>query len=71
MDAEAGRVATCAVDIPTGSHRVCASGLRNPNGLAWEPGSGTLWAVVNESDNLGHDLIPDFLTAVQDGSFYG
>ena len=71
MDAEAGRAAIWAVDIATGSHRVFASGLRNPNGLAWEPGSGTLWTVVNERDNLGNDLVPDFLTAVQDGAFYG
>ena len=71
MDAEAGRAAIWAVDIATGSHRVFASGLRNPNGLAWEPGSGTLWTVVNERDNLGNDLVPDFLTSVQDGAFYG
>lgn len=71
MDAEAGRAAIWAVDIATGSHRVFASGLRNPNGLAWEPGSGMLWTVVNERDNLGNDLVPDFLTSVQDGAFFG
>ena len=71
MAAEAERAAIWEVDIASGSHRVYASGLRNPNGLAWEPASGALWTVVNERDNLGNDLVPDFLTSVQDGAFYG
>jgi glucose/arabinose dehydrogenase len=50
---------------------VFASGLRNPNGLAFEPGSGALWTVVNERDELGSDLVPDYLTSVRDGAFYG
>ena len=52
-------------------HRVFASGLRNPTGLAWYPGSSTLWTAVNERDHLGDDLVPDFITSVQDGGFYG
>ena len=48
-----------------------ASGLRNPNGLAWEPQTGVLWTVVNERDELGNDLVPDYLTSVKDGAFYG
>ncbi len=71
MAAEAARAAIWEVDIATGNHRIYASGLRNPNGLAWEPSSGALWTVVNERDNLGDDLVPDFMTSVQDGGFYG
>ncbi|QFY44931.1 sorbosone dehydrogenase family protein [Candidatus Methylospira mobilis] len=71
MDMETGRAAIWEVDLNSGSHRVFASGLRNPNGLAWEPGSGTLWTVVNERDELGSDLVPDYLTAVTTGGFYG
>ena len=52
-------------------HRIYASGLRNPNGLGWAPGSGALWTVGNERDELGNDLVPDYLTSVQDGAFYG
>ena len=70
MAAEAGRAAIWEIDLPTGAHRVYASGLRNPNGLAWAPG-GALWTAVNERDELGSDLVPDYLTAVQDGGFYG
>ena len=51
--------------------RVFATGLRNPNGMAWEPQTGALWTVVNERDELGSDLVPDYLTSVQDGAFYG
>jgi glucose/arabinose dehydrogenase len=69
--AEAGRAAIWEVDIASGKHRVFASGLRNPNGLAWEPTSGALWTVVNERDELGNDLVPDYLTSVRDGGFYG
>ena len=71
VDKEAGRAAIWEIDLKTGQHRVFASGLRNPNGLAWEPRTGALWAVVNERDELGSDLVPDYLTAVQDGAFYG
>jgi glucose/arabinose dehydrogenase len=69
--AEEGRAAIWEVDPATGSHRVFASGLRNPVGLAWEPESGALWAAVNERDELGSDLVPDYMTAVHDGGFYG
>ncbi len=53
------------------AHRIFASGLRNPNGMAWEPRTGALWTVVNERDDLGNDLVPDYLTSVRDGGFYG
>jgi glucose/arabinose dehydrogenase len=71
MDVEAERAAIWEVDIATGSHRLFATGLRNPNGLAWEPASGRLWTVANERDELGNDLVPDYLTSVRDGGFYG
>jgi len=71
MAVEAGRAAIWQVDLQSGAHRVFASGLRNPNGLAWEPHSGALWTVVNERDELGSDLVPDYLTSVRDGAFYG
>ena len=71
MEAEAERAAIWQVDLKNGVHRVFAFGLRNPNGLAWEPGSGALWTVVNERDEIGSDLVPDYLTAVRDGAFYG
>ncbi|HSN79669.1 MAG TPA: sorbosone dehydrogenase family protein [Rhodoferax sp.] len=71
MAAEAGRAAIWEVDLHSGAHRVYASGLRNPNGMAWELHSGALWTVVNERDELGSDLVPDYLTSVRDGAFYG
>ncbi len=71
MDAEANRAAVLEMDANGGSQRVFASGLRNPVGLAWEPRSGQLWAVVNERDELGNDLVPDYLTRVDRGAFYG
>ena len=71
MAVEAERAAIWEVDIKNGTHRIFASGLRNPIGLAWEPGSGALWTVVNERDELGSDLVPDYLTSVRDGGFYG
>ena len=71
MAAESGRAAIWQVDLATGSKRIYATGLRNPNGMAWEPTSGALWTVVNERDELGNDLVPDYLTAVHDGAFYG
>ncbi|NGY03893.1 PQQ-dependent sugar dehydrogenase [Solimonas terrae] len=71
MAAEAGRAAIWEVDVASGAHRVFATGLRNPNGMAWEPVSGKLWVAVNERDGLGSDLVPDYMTSVQDGGFYG
>ena len=71
MAEEEGRAAIWEVDVATGSKRLYATGLRNPNGMAWEPASGALWTVVNERDELGNDLVPDYLTAVRDGAFYG
>ena len=71
MAAEEGRAAIWQIDIATGAHRVFASGLRNPVGMAWEPVSGKLWTSVNERDELGSDLVPDYMTSVQDGGFYG
>lgn len=68
---EEGRAAIWEVDTQTGSHRIFASGLRNPVGMAWEPESGALWTSVNERDELGSDLVPDYMTAVHDGAFYG
>jgi glucose/arabinose dehydrogenase len=59
------------IDISTGAHRVFASGLRNPVGLAWEPSTGSLWVTVNDRDELGSDLVPDYMTAVREGGFYG
>jgi glucose/arabinose dehydrogenase len=71
IDQEKDRAAILEVDPPTGTTRVFASGLRNPVGMAWEPESGALWTVVNERDELGNDLVPDYLTSVQEGGFYG
>ncbi len=68
---EVGRAAIWEVDPKRGNYRIYASGLRNPNGLAWEPDGGPLWTVVNERDELGSDLVPDYLTSVPDGSFFG
>ncbi|MHC8386270.1 PQQ-dependent sugar dehydrogenase [Pseudomonas sp. LB3P14] len=71
MDKEEGRAAIWEVDRATGNHRIFASGIRNPNGLAWEPRSGALWTAVNERDEIGSDLVPDYITSVKDGGFYG
>ena len=71
MDNEVDRAAILEVDPTAGRYRLFASGLRNPNGLAWHPQSGALWTVVNERDELGSDLVPDYLTSVRDGGFYG
>ena len=68
---ETDRAAILEVDPATGDIRLFASGLRNPNGLAWHPESDTLWTTVNERDGLGHDLVPDYLTTVREGGFYG
>lgn len=71
LEAEQGRAAIWEVDRATGQHRIFASGLRNPNGMAWEPQSGKLWTAVNERDEIGSDLVPDYITSVKDGGFYG
>jgi hypothetical protein len=71
MAAEEGRAAIWEIDPATGDHRIYASGLRNPVGLALEPETGALWTAVNERDELGSDLVPDYMTAVRDGAFYG
>jgi glucose/arabinose dehydrogenase len=71
MDKEQGRAAIWEIDAKTGHKRLYATGLRNPNGMAWEPRTGTLWTVANERDELGNDLVPDYLTSVKDGGFYG
>ena len=65
------RATILEVDVATGASRVFASGLRNPTGLQWEPQTGKLWAIVNERDEIGADLVPDYMTAVQEGGFYG
>ncbi|HEY0841864.1 sorbosone dehydrogenase family protein [Methylotenera sp.] len=71
MAAEFERAAIWELDLKSGSHRIYASGLRNPNGLAWDKPSGKLFTVVNERDAIGSDLVPDYLTSVQYGGFYG
>jgi glucose/arabinose dehydrogenase len=71
LEAEEGRAAIWEVDAKTGNHRIYAYGLRNPNGLAWEPSTKELWTVVNERDMIGPDLVPDYLTSVDFGGFYG
>ena len=71
IGAELDRADIWEVDRATGAHRIFASGLRNPNGLSWEPQSHALWAVVNERDELGPNLVPDYMTSVKDGGFYG
>ena len=71
MDEEKNRAAILAVDIASGATRLFASGLRNPNGLAWQPDSGALWVAVNERDEIGSDLVPDYMTSVREGGFYG
>jgi glucose/arabinose dehydrogenase len=71
MEAEEGRAAIWEIDPQAKTRRLFASGLRNPVGLAWEPDRNVLWTVVNERDDLGNDLVPDYLAAVRDGGFYG
>jgi len=70
-EAETNRAAIWEVDPKTGAYRVFASGLRNPNGLTFYPGTNTLWAVINERDEIGPNLVPDYLTSVKPGAFYG
>lgn len=71
IGAEKDRAAIWEIDRATGAHRLYATGLRNPNGLTFNPSTGVLWCVVNERDELGPDLVPDYMTAVKDGGFYG
>ncbi len=71
LDNEVDRAAVLEVNPQTGEYRVFASGLRNPVGLAWQPQSGELWTTVNERDELGDLLVPDYMTVVSDGDFYG
>ncbi|GAC1478859.1 MAG: sorbosone dehydrogenase family protein [Steroidobacteraceae bacterium] len=72
LAAEEGRAQIWQVDVRTGGHRSYATGLRNPNGLAFAPGPApVLWTAVNERDELGSDLVPDYMTSVRDGGFYG
>ena len=71
MAEEEGRAAIWEIDPATGAKRLFATGLRNPNGMGWEPVSGALWTSVNERDEIGSDLVPDYMTSVKDGGFYG
>ena len=71
IGAEKDRAAIWEIDRASGAHRLFATGLRNPNGLTFEPSTGVLWAVINERDELGPDLVPDYMTSVKDGGFYG
>jgi len=71
MAVEEGRAAIWEIDVASGDKRLFATGLRNPNGMAWEPQTGALWTVANERDELGDDLVPDYLTSVKQGAFYG
>lgn len=71
MAVEAGRAAIWEIDRATGRHRVFATGLRNPVGMSFQPETGALWTVVNERDEIGDDLVPDYMTSVKDGAFYG
>jgi len=71
IQAEVGRASIWQIDRATGAHREFATGLRNPNGLQFKPQTHVLWAVINERDELGPDLVPDYLTSVRDGAFYG
>jgi glucose/arabinose dehydrogenase len=71
IKAETNRAAVLEVDRASGKWRVFASGIRNPNGPSWQPQSGALWVTVNERDELGNDLVPDYMTSVKDGGFYG
>jgi glucose/arabinose dehydrogenase len=71
MAAEGGRARILVIDRATGAWRDFATGLRNPNGMDFQPQTGALWTVVNERDELGDNLVPDYLTSVKDGGFYG
>jgi glucose/arabinose dehydrogenase len=71
IEAEKDRAGILEINRATGASRVFASGLRNPNGPSWQPQSGALWVTVNERDEIGSDLVPDYMTSVKDGGFYG
>ncbi len=71
LAAEEGRARIDELDLATGQLRPFATGIRNPNGMSWNPQSGALWTVVNERDELGSDLVPDYMTSVKEGAFYG
>lgn len=71
MANEIDRAAIHQINLTNGNSRLFATGLRNPNGLAWQPQSGKLWVAVNERDELGNNLVPDYITSVEDGAFYG
>ncbi|TZF85103.1 PQQ-dependent sugar dehydrogenase [Cognatilysobacter lacus] len=71
LEVEYRRAAVLEVDVATGGSRIYASGLRNPTGLGWNPQTGQLWAIVNERDEIGADLVPDYMTSVRPGGFYG
>jgi glucose/arabinose dehydrogenase len=71
MDNEVNRAAILEIDLASGATRLFAGGLRNPVGMAWQPQSGALWTSVNERDEIGSDLVPDYMTSVKDGGFYG
>ncbi len=71
MAAEEGRARVDELDLKTGTLRPYATGIRNPNGLSWQPQSGVLWVAVNERDEIGNDLVPDYMTGLKDGAFYG
>lgn len=71
MDKEEGRAAIWEINPESVAHRIYATGLRNPVGMAWEPVTGELWVAVNERDQLGSDLVPDYMTSVEEGGFYG
>ena len=71
MGNEIDRAAIHQINLTNGNSRLFATGLRNPNGLAWQPQSGKLWVAVNERDELGNNLVPDYITSVEDGAFYG
>ena len=71
MDNEVNRASVLKIDLATQKTTVFATGIRNPNGLSWQPDSGALWVTVNERDEIGSDLVPDYMTSVQPGGFYG
>jgi len=71
LEVEYRRAVVLEVDVASRGSRIYASGIRNPTGLGWEPVTGKLWAIANERDEIGADLVPDYLTSVQDGAFYG
>ncbi|HTM82529.1 sorbosone dehydrogenase family protein [Asticcacaulis sp.] len=71
LAAEKERASILEIDLASGRSRIFASGLRNPNGMGWQLQSGALWTVVNERDEIGSDLVPDYMTSVKDGAFYG